>query len=102
MYLNKTTKAFMCLKSVLFLVLILPNLAVKVFLCAYSLSKGFVLIFEQQRLHVLIKNECDYGLGHRKASFFLINLFSRAADCDHQTVSVLNHSSMQPVTTEQG
>ena len=41
MYLDKTTKAFMFLKSVLFPVLTVPNLAVKLFLCAYFFfSKG--------------------------------------------------------------
>ena len=44
MYLNKTTKAFMCLKSVPFPVLTLPNLFFKP-LCAYFFPKGLFAYF---------------------------------------------------------
>ena len=44
----------MCLKSVLFPVLTLPNLAVQAFYMLFFLQRLYVLIFEQQRLYVLI------------------------------------------------
>ena len=64
MFLYKTTKSFMCLKTVILPVLILPNLAIKASYALIFFSlKAHVLIFEQQRLYVLncqvlIKNEC--------------------------------------------
>ena len=46
----------MCLKSVLFPVLTLPNLAVKAFYVLIFFQRLYVLIFEQQKLYGLISH----------------------------------------------
>ena len=63
MCLNKTTKAFMCLKPVLFPVLTSPNLAVRAFYVLIFFLKGLCAYFLTAKAscaigHVLIKNEC--------------------------------------------
>ena len=54
MCLNRTIKAFMFPKYVLFPVFTLLNLAVKAFYVLIFLPRLYVLMFEQQRLYVLL------------------------------------------------
>ena len=73
----------MCLKPGLFPVLTLPNLTVKAFYVLIFSPKACVLIFEQQRTYVLIKNWC-------RLSDYIFNKNIEAISGNAHDVAVFN------------